>query len=84
MELLPEVLVCLGDGCECLGYPAQFMCDGHQALDELGEENDRDGFDGEGGGLRVCTPVREILVAELEGTPRLSELPHNELDGAIG
>jgi len=25
MELLPEVLVFLGDGCDGLGYPAQLM-----------------------------------------------------------
>ena len=25
MELLPEVLVFLGDGCDRLGYPAQLM-----------------------------------------------------------
>jgi len=84
MELLPEVLVFLGDGCDRLVYPAQFMRDGHQALDKLGEEDDRDGFDGKGAGLRIGAKVREVLVAEPEGTPRLSELPHHELDGVIG
>jgi len=28
--------------------------------------------------------VREVLVAEPEGAPRLSELPHHELDGVVG
>jgi len=56
----------------------------HQTLDELGEENDRDRFNGEGSGLRILAEVREVLVAEAEGTPRLSELPHHELDGVIG
>jgi len=42
MELLPEVLVFLGDGCDRLGYPAQLVRDGRQALDELGEEDDHD------------------------------------------
>ena len=84
MELLPEVLVFLGDGCDCLGYPAQFMRDGHQALDELGEENNRDGFNGEGAGLRIWAEVREVLHVEPEGAPRLSELPHHELDGVVG
>ena len=36
MELLPEVFVFLGNGCDGLGYPAQLMRDCHQALDELG------------------------------------------------
>jgi len=53
MELLPEVLVFLGDGCDRLGYPAQLMRDRHQALDKLGEEDDGYGFDGEGAGLSV-------------------------------
>jgi len=64
MELLPEVLVFLGDGCDCLGYPAQFMRDGHQALDELGEENNRDGFNGEGAGLRIWGEVREVFISK--------------------
>jgi len=83
MELFPEVLVFLGDGCDCLGYPAQLMRDGYQALEELGEENDGDGLDGEGAGLRVWAEVREVLIAEPEGPPRLGELPHHELDGVI-
>jgi len=29
------------------------MRDAYQTLDELGEENDRDGFDGEGASLRL-------------------------------
>ena len=56
---------------------------GHQALYKLGEKNDRDGFDGEGAGIRVWAEIREVLVAMPEGTPRLSELPHHELDGVI-
>jgi len=84
MELLPEVLVFLGDGCDHLGYPAQLRLYGHQALDELGEENNGDGFDGEGSPLRIWAEVLEILVAEPEGTPLLSELPHHELDGVVG
>ena len=72
MELLPVVLVFLGDGCDGLGYPAQLVGDSHQALDELGEENDRDGFDGECAGLRMWAEVREALVAEPERGPRLS------------
>jgi len=84
MELLPEVLVFLGDGCDCLGYPAQLMRDGYEALDELGEENDHDGFDGEGAGLRVWAKVREVSVAESEGAPCLGELAHHELDRVIG
>ena len=84
MELLPQVLVFLGDGCDRLGYPAQLMRNGHQALYELGEENDRDGLDGEGVGLRVWRKVRKVLYAEPEGAPRLGELPHHELDGVIG
>jgi len=83
MELLPEVLVFLGDGCDRLVYPAQLMRGRHQALDELGEENDRDGFDGEGAGLRVGAEVREVLGAESEGASRLGELPHHELYGVI-
>jgi len=84
IELLPEVLVFLGDGCERVGYPAQLMSDSHQALDELGKEDDCDGFDGEGAGLPVWAEVPEILVAEPEGTPRLSDLPHHQLDVVIG
>jgi len=84
MELLPEDLIFLGDGCDRLGYPAHFMCDGHQALDERGEENDRDGFDGEGAGRCIWGEVREVLVTEPESTSRLSELPHHELNGGIG
>jgi len=84
MELLPEVLVFLGDGCDRLGYPAQLMQDGHQALDEMGEENDRDGLYGEGAGLGIWAEVGEVLVAEPEGAPCLCELPHHELDGVIG
>jgi len=83
MELLPEVLAFLGDGCDGLGYPAQLVCDGHQALDELGEENDCDRFNEEGAGLRVWAEIREVLVAEPEGAPRLGELPHHELDGEV-
>jgi len=83
VELLPEVLVFLGDGCDRPGYPAQLMRDSHQGLDELGEENDRDGFNGEGAGLRIWAAVWEVLVAEPESTSRLSELPHHELDGMI-
>ena len=83
MELLPEVLVFLGDGCNRLGYPAQLVRDCHQALDELGEENNRDGLNGEGAGLRVWAEIREVLVAEPEGAPRLGELPHHELDGEV-
>jgi len=84
MELLPEVLVFLRDGCDRLGYPAQFMRDSHQALDELGEKDDGYGFDGEGAGLSVWAEVWEVLVAEPESTSRLSELPHHELDWMIG
>jgi len=53
-------------------------------MNELGEENDRDGFDGKGAGLRVWAEVREVTVAEPERTSRLSELPHHELNGMIG
>jgi len=84
MELLAEVLVFLGDVCDGLVYPAQLMRDGHQALYELGKENDRDGFDGEGAGLPVWAKVRKVLVAEPEGAHRLGELPYHELDGLIG
>jgi len=84
VELLPEVLVFLGNGCDHLGYPAQLMRAGHQALDELGEENYRDRFHGEGAGLRIWAEVGEVLVAEPESASRLSELPHHELDGVVG
>jgi len=40
VELLPEVLIFLRDGCDRLGYPAQLMRYGHKALDELEEEDD--------------------------------------------
>jgi len=59
------------------------MRDGHQALDELGEENDRGRFDGEGSGLCVLAEVREVSIAEPESAPRLGELPHHELDGLV-
>jgi len=41
-------------------------------------------FYGKGAGLHIWAEFREVLVAELESTSRLSELPHHELNGMIG
>jgi len=46
MELLPDGLIFLGDGCELLGYPTQLMGNGDEPLDELGQEGDGGGFGG--------------------------------------
>ena len=83
MELLPKFLVFRGHGCEHLSYLTQLMRDGHQSLDELREEGDDGVREREGAGQRFGAEIGEVLVAEAEGTPCLSELSCHEVEGLV-
>ena len=78
MELLPNGLICLGDGCEPLGYPTQLMGNGDNPLDELGQESDGGRFGGDCVGQCFGADVREVSGVEAEGTPSLGQLFRHE------
>jgi len=83
VELLPKFRVFRGHGCEHLSYLTQLMRDGHPSLDELGEEGDDGVRGGEGAGQRFWAEIGEVLVAEVEGAPCLSELSCHEVEGLV-
>jgi len=78
VELLPNGLIFLGDGCELLGYPSQLMGDGDKPFDELGQESDRGRFGGNCVGQRRGPEIREVSGVETEGTPGLGQLFRHE------
>lgn len=83
MELLPKVRVFCRHGCEHRSYLTQLMRDGRQSLDELGEEGDDGVRGGEGAGQRFWAEIGEVLFAEAEGAPCLSELSCHEVKGLV-
>jgi len=57
VELIPEILVFLRDGCQRLGYFPQPMRYGYQALNKLGMEGDYGTFGGECPGQRFWVEI---------------------------
>jgi len=78
VELLPDRLICLGDGCELLGYPTQLMGNGDEPSDKLGQEGDGGGFGRDGGGQRLGAEIRTLSGVEAKGTPGLGQLFRHE------
>jgi len=78
MELVPDGLVFLGDGCELLGHPTLLMGDSDEPFDELGEEGDGGGFGEDGVGHRFGAEVQKLSSVEAEGAPGLGQLFHHE------
>jgi len=78
VELLPNGLIFLGDGCELLGYPSQLMGDGDKPFDELGQESDGGRFGGDCVGQSLGSEIREVSGVEVEGTPGLGQLFRHE------
>ena len=74
MELLPNGLIFLGDGCELLGYPTQLMGNGDQPLNELGQESDGGGLGRDCVGKRFGAARGEVSGVEAGGTPALGQL----------
>ena len=74
MELLPDSLIFLGDGCELLGYPAELMGDSDELLDELRQEGDGGGFGGNGDSHCFGVDIWEVLGVEAQGTPGLGQV----------
>jgi len=64
VELLPDGVGFLGDGCELLGYPTQLMGNGDEPLDKLGQEGDGGRFSRDGVGLRLGAEVLGVSGVE--------------------
>jgi len=78
MELLPDALVFLGDGCKLLGHRTQLMGNSDESLDYLGQEGDGGGCGWVGVGHRFGTEVWKVSWIEAEGTPGLGQLFRHE------
>jgi len=78
VELLPDGLIFLRDGCEVLGYPTQLMGNADEPLDVLGEESDGGGFGWDGVGQHLRAEVREVSGVQSKGTPGLGQFFHQE------
>jgi len=78
MELLPDGLIFLGDGCELLGYPTRLMGNGDHPLHERGQEGDSGGFRGDSVGMHFGAEVGEVSAVEPQGTPGLGQLFRHE------
>jgi len=74
VELLPDGVVFLGDGCKLLGYTTQLMGNGDEPFDELGQEGDGGRFSRDGVSQRLGAEVREVSGVEAQGTPGLGQL----------
>jgi len=74
VELLPDCVAFLGDGCELLGYPTQLMGNGDELLDELRQEGDGGRFGGDGVGQYLGAEVGKVSGVKAKGAAGLGQL----------
>ena len=78
VELLPDGLIFLADGCRLLRYLNQLRGNGVKPFDQRGQEGDSRGLRRDSGGQHLGAEVREISGVEAKGTPGLAQVFHHE------